>query len=106
MIEIKVNPKKYEVSITGHAGQAEKGQDIVCSAISILFYTLAQSIAESAAMLKASADIRSDDGNGYLRCEPKEEYRGNIERTYWTILVGFELVANEYPEYITLIVKE
>ena len=102
MINITFKPETLELEIKGHAGQNEKGKDIVCSAISTLFYTLAKSISDSKNMLTKNPVIKYKDGNGYLRCKPKEEYAGNIARSYWTILTGFEMIADEYSDYVSL----
>lgn len=102
MINIVFNPETLELTIEGHSNHDEKGKDIVCSAISTLFYTLAQSLTESESMLMKKPVFKDKDGYGYLKCKPKKEYEGNIARSYWTILVGFELVANNYPNNVTL----
>lgn len=101
MINITFNPQNLELEITGHAGADVKGKDIVCSACSMLFYTLAESLNRSDEMLKKHPIIKMDDGNGYIKCRPKKEYQGNITLIYWTILNGIELLAEEYSQYIT-----
>lgn len=106
MINITFDPKNFELEVSGHAGQDEKGHDIVCSAVSMLFYTLAQALNQSEDMLKKLPIIKIEDGNGYIKCRPKKEYMGNIARSYWTILCGIELLVEEYPQYITFTVKE
>lgn len=106
MVNITFEPKNFTLEVTGHAGQDEKGHDIVCSALSMLFYTLAQSVTMSERMLKEEPVIRFDDGNGYIQCTPKEEYIGNISLVHWTIMNGFELLVEEYPQYISFRVKE
>lgn len=100
MIEITFDPKNFELKIEGHAGQAEHGHDIVCSAVSILFYTLAENLSQSEEMLKKHPIINIEDGNGYIKCRPKKEYTGNIALIYRSVLVGLELLAGQYPEYI------
>ena len=100
MIEITFNPKKLELSVKGHAGQAEKGKDIVCSAVSILFYTLCQAIADSEEMLEEAPKFTIEDGNGTISCKPKKTYLATIQRTYWTVLTGLELLTNEYKDYV------
>jgi uncharacterized protein YsxB (DUF464 family) len=104
MIEIKFKPKTMMVKVTGHAGQAEKGQDIVCSAVSILFYTLAQAVTDSREALEDEPVIITNDGDGMIACTPKKEYKATMERTYWTILTGFELLAQEYKDYVSFTV--
>lgn len=101
MIEIKFKPKELELSVTGHAGAAEKGQDIVCSAASILFYTLAQAVTDSADLLEGEPVIEIEEGNGRVSCKPKEMFLATMQRTYWTVLTGFELLANEYKDYVS-----
>lgn len=100
MITVTFKPETLELEVKGHAHQDEKGKDIVCSAISTLFYTLGQSLLESKTMLKSKPVIKDKDGDGYIKCKPKKEFEGNIARTYWTILVGFQLVADEYKDFV------
>ena len=102
MITITFKPNTLELEINGHAGQNIKGEDIVCSAISTLFYTLGQALMESEEMLEEKVTFKDEDGSGYLSCKPKEEYKGNIVRSYWTILVGMQLVAENYKKYVKL----
>ena len=101
MIEIKFNPKELSLELSGHAGQAEKGKDIVCSAVSILFYTLCQAVIDSREMLEEDAKVVIDDGNGFVSCKPKKPFLSAVQRTYWTVLTGFELLAEQYKEYIS-----
>ena len=101
MINITFNPKTLELEIKGHAGHNKKGEDIVCSAISTLFYTLGQALYESIDMLKEELIFKDEEGNGYLCCKPKEEYQGNISRTYWTILIGVQMVSENYKKNVT-----
>lgn len=105
MVNITFKPQSLELEITGHAGQAEKGEDIVCSAVSMLFYTLADSLNKSEEMLKKHPIIKMEDGNGYIKCRPKKEYQGNIALIYWTILNGLELLAEEYKEFVSFKVE-
>lgn len=100
MINITFKPKTMELEIKGHAGYGKKGKDIVCSAISTLFYTLGEALYESSDMLEEAPIFKDEEGEGYLRCTPKEEYEGNIARTYWTILVGMQMVADQYKKHV------
>ena len=100
MINITFDPNTYTLDITGHAEHGKKGEDIVCSAISTLFYTLAESLYQSKDMLTEDFEFTDDDGNGHLSCKPKPEYEQNISLIYWTILNGFQIVADNYKENI------
>lgn len=104
MINITFKPNTFELEINGHAGQNEKGKDIVCSAISTLFYCLGQALIDSEQMLTEKPIFKDEEGKGYLACKPKAEYEGNIARSYWTILEGFDLVAKNCPKYVKLVI--
>lgn len=105
MINITFVPQNFELKIEGHAQHGKKGEDIVCAAISTLFYTLLEALHQSEDMMASPLSYDDSDGQGYIKCSPKEEYMGNITRTYWTILVGMELVANNYPDNVTFQVR-
>ena len=102
MIEITFNEKNLELSVKGHANHGEKGEDIVCSAVSILFYTLAESLTESKKMLVKNPLINMEDGNGTISCVPKGIYEANVSLMYWTVLNGFNLLASEYKNNVSL----
>ena len=104
MINITFDPKTFTLDITGHAEHGKKGEDIVCSAISTLFYTLAQSLYESKHMMSEDIAFSDEDGNGHLSCKPKAEYEANVSLIYWTILTGFELVEKNYKKNVNLLV--
>lgn len=106
MIQITFKPKSYELSIKGHAGYKEKGEDIVCSAISTLFYTLAQSLMESDYMMEEEPVFKDEEGNGHIMCRPREEYDRNVALMYFTILTGVELIVANYPEYVEFRVED
>lgn len=44
MIDVQYEPRKPRLRVSGHAGYAEYGKDIVCSAVSSLVLTLADYI--------------------------------------------------------------
>ena len=102
MINIAFKPSTMELMISGHAGHGKKGKDIVCASVSMLFYTLGEALYDSVDMLEEAPIFKDEEGEGYLSCIPKKEYEGNIARTYWTILEGFQLLANHYPKNVKL----
>lgn len=101
MTEIKFKPKTLELSIEGHAGYAEKGADIVCAAVSILFYTLAESL-ETSGYLTKPLKKTVKEGKSSLKATANEAYRANTELIFWTILNGMNLLSLDYPENVKL----
>lgn len=102
MINITFNPNTFELSIEGHAGHGKKGEDIVCSAISTLFYTLGQALSESKHMIDGEITFKDEDGKGFISCKPKAEYVANVSLIYWTILTGLDLVSKNYKKNIKM----
>ena len=102
MIEIKFNPETFTLDVTGHAEHGKKGEDIVCAAISTLFYSLAESLYKIKHMMAEDVVFSDEDGNGYISCKPKDEYEANVSLIYWTILNGFELIAENYKKNVNL----
>lgn len=92
MIEVRIRPERIEIS--GHAGYAEPGKDIVCAGVTALTQTLIQSI-----------DDLTDDEIEY-RISPGKvevEYRNLSEKSKTLVdsfFVGICLIVEEFPEYV------
>lgn len=92
MIEVRIRPERIEIS--GHAGYAEPGKDIVCAGVTALTQTLIQSI-----------ENLTDDKIEY-RISPGKvevEYR-NLSEAGKTLVdsffIGICLIAEEFPEHV------
>ena len=94
MITIIVDASRCKVSVNGHAGYDEPGKDIVCAAVSILVYTLAERLNETGNLIDAELSP------GYAKIEAI----GNAESatTIETIAAGFALLAGEYPGFVNV----
>lgn len=92
MIEVRIRPERIEIS--GHAGYAEPGKDIVCAGVTALTQTLIQSI-----------ENLTDDEIEY-RISPGKvevEYRNLSEKSKTLVdsfFIGICLIAEEFPEYV------
>jgi uncharacterized protein YsxB (DUF464 family) len=88
----------------GHAGQAEKGQDIVCASASMLAYTLAQNIIflQDRGVFKGKARAMLNDGDAHISCKPKKSEMADVLRTFFVVQVGYSLLAHNYPQYVEL----
>ena len=108
---IYVNIKKrrgirwLRLRVTGHAGQAEIGQDIVCASASILTYTVAQIVKDMGerGRLKKEPVISLEDGCATISCVCKdnESYYEALS-AYNVALVGYSLLAHNYPQYVEI----
>lgn len=106
-ITYKAHGKKHKLSIEGHADSGERGKDLVCCAVSTLFYTLAQSLIEAypEGMLIKVPSIHEENGNGTISCVANGKYEANISLIWWTIINGFMLLEENYPQNIKFFKK-
>lgn len=106
MIQVRFEKdgKNIILTVKGHSEQAEMGQDIVCSAASILAYTVAQMVADmgEGGKLKKKPHIRLDSGDSAITCKPTKQYYNEALHTYTVAQTGYELLAHTYPEYVRL----
>lgn len=88
--------------MNGHAGQADIGHDIVCSACSILAYTVAQVVKteEREGSLKTKPLIVLDKGSALVSCEPKPEKYNELLHAFYVAEVGYTLLAHNYPQFV------
>ena len=102
--------RHFRVEVDGHAGQAELGQDLICSAVSILTYTTAQVI-QSMTTVKCyfpvSPTIELQSGKAVIDavCYTEKDYN---ELRYATLFVsaGFALLQNQFPDHVKFIIDE
>ena len=92
------------LKLTGHAGQSEKGQDIVCAAASILAYTVAQALQfmYEQGDLQKKPHIKLAEGDTIIVAKPKPETYAEALHTFFVAQVGYHLLAHNYPKYVTL----
>lgn len=101
MTEIEFRPASYEITIKGHAEYDEEGKDIVCAAVSILAYTLAESL-ETSGFLAKKLYKEIDKGDVKIKAVPKKGREHQISLIFWTILNGIQLLCDGYPENVKL----
>lgn len=92
------------LKIEGHAGQSKKGHDIVCSAASILTYTIAQYLqyVQDRGGLKNKPHIILNDGDALIIAKPTAEYEGEVLNAFFVAEVGYSLLAQNYPQYVEI----
>ncbi len=94
--------RTFCLTVKGHAGQAELGQDVICASASILAYTLAQVIttAYRHGDLESDPIVRLESGDTQIQCTCKEAVFAEIMHTYFVVQVGYMLLAHNYPEFV------
>ena len=102
MITVKYDRKKYRLTAKGHAMSADKGNDLVCSAASILLYTLASNVQELAT---CSHDYRRPriilaEGDAEISISPVHGKGSVATLVFDSICRGFELLSKDYPKNV------
>ena len=102
MINVVYHRKYNRVTVKGHAYSGDAGHDLVCSAASILTYTLAANISNLAKKEQAWGQVLDlNPGNADLSCIPKSRYRNTVRLIMDSICAGYELLSRDYPSYIS-----
>ena len=96
MIRALYDRQAMRISVTGHAGYAPHGQDIVCAGASTLYYTLRAALEAEAEAGRGSV-IERDGEIGFVAADGSEERARLIMDTVWQ---GYELLARQYGTYI------
>lgn len=88
--------------VSGHAGSAEAGHDLVCAAASILTYTLAQIalILDADKKLRREPKTKLTDGETVITVRPKREYYDEALYAFYNCEVGMTLLAQNYPDFV------
>ena len=96
--------RSISMKLSGHAGQAKKGEDIVCAAASILAYTVAQALQfmYEQGDLKKRPHIKLEEGDTVIVAKPKAESYAEALHTFFVAQVGYHLLSHNYPQYVTL----
>lgn len=92
-----------EITCTGHAGYAQAGSDIICSAISILVINTINSLEQ---LTKTDSVVTADEKSGkiYLKLKRVDE-KGILLLD--AMVLGLQNVVAEYGRrYLKLIIKE
>lgn len=107
MIEVIIYHKKNELCgyrISGHAGFAKAGEDIVCSAVSILTINTVNAIEQlTSTPFSCKADEKK---GGYLEVMFPKEIDHDATLLLKAMVLGLEDLAKEYKKYIRLYDKE
>ena len=90
--------------VAGHAGYAESGQDIVCSAVSALTIT---TINAMETYTSQTFEVDQDEEDGVITVNFLEDLNHDAELLMNTLILGLQTIENEYnDEYIHVDFRE
>lgn len=97
MIEVAHNIRTNEITVSGHAGYAEPGKDIICAAVSVLVNTLVESMEE---VTKGQLDCIQRDGFTHIIYWPW--FDDGVQALIGAFFIGVGGVAAAYPGYVCI----
>ena len=107
MIQVIYHRNYNRLTVTGHAGSAEPGHDLVCAAASTLAYTLAANVANMADARQVRGPIiKMDAGDTEISCNPRHNLKATVTLVFDSICVGFSMLAHDHPEYISYTIRQ
>ena len=84
---------RWELTLSGHAGAAPYGRDLVCAAATALVCALAGYVSEQP--LEEPPTIRLQPGDAKIIAKGKD-----LAPAFETVLCGLKLLAEAYPESV------
>jgi len=101
LIQVKYDRFYCRLTVKGHAEFAPHGEDLVCSAVTILVHTLEANVEDMELKGFAVSECCVENGYAKIRCKPYQGYEDMAATKFSAVCVGFELLAEEFPEYIS-----
>ncbi len=99
MIRVTYDREQCALSARGHAGQAAKGSDVVCAAVTALLLTAAR-YAEKA----PGASVRREPGDLRVRVSPERTERARPVLD--ALADGLRGIAESWPEHVRFFTGE
>ena len=99
MLSVHYDRENAELTVQGHAGYAEYGKDIVCSAVTILTATLAVLLYPYSAEECFDAEL----GLFHARVPDNSFPKENFIQYFDFAVEGLRLLSNTYPQNLIII---
>ena len=97
MTTVKYDPDLFRMEISGHAGWAPPGHDLVCAGASTLMVTLIESTTD---IPELQTGIYMKDALVTVQSYPDEDMEDKCRTIYETIYRGFEALKESYPDNV------
>lgn len=104
-IRIKCNGEPFVLTADGHANapRNEDGRDLVCCAVSTLVQTLAASCAQIPGV---RTTYRKESGRTKIHLADTEAHWDELIPRFNMVITGIQVLAEQYPESVSLTVEE
>ena len=100
MTRVRYDRADLSLSMEGHAGAGEAGNDLVCAALSALMLTLEKRMQETAE--RTLPVITRAPGSFAIRCRPEADTEKLCRESFDTVAAGLAVLAENRPENVSL----
>jgi len=94
-IRYQLTGGQHRLTITGHAGYAPAGSDIVCAGVSALSYALLGYLRQTG----TAAEAACRKGEMKFRCGADQQ----ADSAFSMAMAGYQIIARTYPQYVEVI---
>lgn len=102
MTKIRMDWKNLKLEMTGHAGAAPAGQDLVCCAESILSQTLIGVLADMAADADMDWTGKPEQGYMMIEADPRKGHEAEVRSYFRFAVKGLRMLAEAYPQNVEI----
>ena len=100
MTRVRYDRTALSLSMEGHAEAGEKGNDLVCAALSTLMMTLERRMEETAERMLPV--VARAPGRFAIRCTPEINAEALCRESFDTVAAGLAVLAENKPENVSL----
>ena len=105
MTKARMDWRRMELTLEGHANSGPHGQDIVCAAISILTQSLINTLADLQMKYHyTELEWSGDQAEGRMKIKATVSWANlsAVRSCFEVCVTGLRMIGNKYPEYIEL----
>lgn len=103
MVTAEYDTKHNKLTVTGHAGAAEKGQDLICAGVTTLVEALNVTLDEMGKRgWLADGEVKLADGSAYFQAFGEEGSKMAVHGAFLAAVSGLRWLAANYPEYVQI----
>lgn len=105
MTRIIYDRNALSIYISGHAGAATVGKDIVCAGVSALTEAMVRRV-KFRGLWNPSLRIDPERAEVFLKLRPTDGHEQTLaEELLETVCGGYQAIAEEYPDYVKVEVR-
>lgn len=102
MITVRMDWHNMAIEVTGHAGAAKKGEDLICAAASMLTQALERSLHNAQQRGRLTVKAKMEEGHAKIQADPEMSCLNETKAYFRMCVTGMRMLAEEYPRYINV----